>query len=49
MRIEGKDRRLQAFFASRARHLPQQFMVPGVDAIEVADGNRHRLKRGSFL
>ncbi len=49
MRIEGQYRRLQTFFACRAGHLAQQFMVPGVDTVEVADGHRHRLESGGFL
>jgi hypothetical protein len=49
MRIERQHRRLQSFFASRARDFAQQLMVTGVDAVEVADGHRHRLEPGSFL
>ncbi len=49
MRIEGQYRRLQAFFTSRARHFAQQLMVTGMDAVEVADGHRHRLEPGGFL
>jgi hypothetical protein len=49
MRIEGQYSRLQTSFAGRADYLTQQFIVPGVDTVEVADGHRHRLKPGGFL
>ncbi len=49
MRIEGQYRRVQSLFPGRAGHFTQQLMVPGMNAVEVADGHRHRLERGGFL
>jgi cytochrome c peroxidase len=40
---------LQTFFAGRARDFAQQLMMPGMDAVEIADGHRHRLEPAGFL
>src|SRR4029079_4916366 len=49
MRIEGQYRGLQTFFSSRTGDFTQQFVVTGMNAIEVADGHGHRFEPGGFL